>query len=281
MAAAGTSWHIVQCRPGSSPVRALARALAGKRGVFRLQPKSVPLVDIVEATLRMSKRGLADIYEQAQLAEGVNLLVVVDQFEELFRYRKSEAVSAPSDQERSQEALAFVSLLLEARAQRTYPIYIVMTMRSDFLGDCAQFPGLPEAINDGQYLVPRMTREERRAAIAGPVGVGGGTISAVLLTRLVNDVGDNPDQLSILQHALNRTWAAWQRDGRRGPLSLAHYDAIGTMAHALDRHAERAYAELAHERQQSICEKIFKALTDRGSDARGIRRPTVSRRFVP
>jgi hypothetical protein len=41
-----------------------------------------------------------------------------------------------------------------------------VTMRSDFLGDCAQFFGLPEAINKGQYLVPRMNREERRAAIA-------------------------------------------------------------------------------------------------------------------
>ena len=147
-------------------------------------------------------------------------------------------------------------------------------MRSDFLGDCAQFPGLAEAINDGQYLVPRLTREERRAAISGPVGVAGGQISTVLLTRLVNDVGDNPDHLSILQHALNRTWAAWQRDSSDGPMSLSHDEAIGTMEHALDQHAERAYAQLTRERQHRICEKIFKALTDRGTDARGIRRPT-------
>ena len=145
----------------------------------------------------------------------------------------------------SEAATAFVNLLLEAKEQTTYPIYVVLTMRSDFLGDCAQFPGLAEAINAGQYLVPRMTRDERRAAISGPVGVGGAEISPVLLTRLVNDVGDNPDQLSILQHALNRTWARWQHEGGgKGPLDLPHYEAIGTMAHALDQHAERAYAEL-------------------------------------
>ena len=148
-------------------------------------------------------------------------------------------------------------------------------MRSDFLGDCARFPGLPEAVNEGQYLVPRLTRDERRAAITGPTAVGGGEISPVLLTRLVNDVGDNPDQLSILQHALNRTWAQWQRE-RHGsePISLSHYEAIGTMAHALDQHAERAFAELATERQKKICEVVFQALTDKGSDARGVRRPT-------
>ena len=149
-------------------------------------------------------------------------------------------------------------------------------MRSDFLGDCTQFPGLAEAINAGQYLVPRMTRDERRAAIDGPVGVGGAEIAPVLLTRLVNDVGDNPDQLSILQHALNRTWARWQDEGGgKGPLDLPHYEAIGTMAHALDQHAEQAYAELGSARQQQICEKLFKALTDKATDPRGVRRPTT------
>ncbi|MFM9103693.1 MAG: WD40 repeat domain-containing protein [Cyanobium sp.] len=149
------------------------------------------------------------------------------------------------------------------------------TMRSDFLGDCTQFPGLAEAINRSLSLVPRLTREERRAAITNPVLVAGATISPVLVTRLVNDVGDNPDQLSILQHALNRTWAHWQDLGSSGPLDLSHYEAIGTMAEALDRHAEAAYAELGEgSRLQTVCRDLFQAITDRASDGRGIRRPT-------
>src|SRR5262249_9349839 len=118
--------------------------------------------------------------------------------------------------------------------------------------------------------------DECRKAISGPVAVGGAEISPVLLTRLVNDVGDNPDQLSILQHALNRTWARWQSEcGGKGPLDLTQYEAIGTMARALDRHAERAYAALETTRQQQICEKLFKALTDKATDPRGVRRPTT------
>jgi WD40 repeat protein len=275
MGRAGTSWRIAQFRPGSNPLRAMALALA-KHGVLfeDFVSESLTLEDIVGAALGMSKLGLADVYEQAQLDKNVNLLVIVDQFEELFRYRMLEA-SPIGGADRTQEATAFVNLLLEPKTQASLPIYVVLTMRSDFLGDCAEFPGLPEAINEGQYLVPRMTREERRAAIAGPAGVGGADISPVLLTRLVNDVGDNPDQLSILQHALNRTWARWQHEGcGEGPLDLPHYEAIGTMAHALDQHAEKAYEELENERQKKICEKIFKALTDKGTDARGIRRPT-------
>ena len=116
---------------------------------------------------------------------------------------------------------------------------------------------------------------ELRDAISGPAAVRGAEISPVLLTRLVNDVGDNPDQLSILQHALNRTWAKWENDaGGKGALMLEHYEAIGSMSRALDQHAERAFGELISERQQRICETIFKALTDTATDPRGVRRPT-------
>ena len=264
MPAAGTSWRMVQFRPGSRPLTAMTSALAADGALYSRYHGLIPLTEIIDTPLRLSKRGLIDVFRGARLPDGVNLLVVVDQFEELFRYRVL-GDSETNRLERSQEASAFVNLLLEAKQQRDFPVYIVLTMRSDFLGNCAEFPGLPEAVNDGQYLVPRMTREERRAAIKGPVGVGGAEITQVLLTRLVNDVGDNPDQLSILQHALNRTWARWDHDGHgQGPLDLPHYEAIGTMAHALDQHAERAYGELASDSQRRICEKIFKALTDKG-----------------
>ncbi len=272
MSGRGTSWRIVTFRPGGSPVRSMARAFVAEEGFFaHYQPEGLSLLEIVEATLSMSSLGLADLFEYARFDPGTNLLVVADQFEELFRYGKAGSCDVYGV---SDEAVAFVNLLLEAHAHPEFPIYIVLTMRSDFLGECSQFDGLPEVINEGQYLVPRLTREERRAATAGPVGVVGGQLNPVLLTRLVNDVGDNPDQLSILQHAVNRTWSWWQTKGHgEGALSLEHYEAVGAMARALDSHAEEAFGELTTGRQQKICERVFKALTDKGTDARGIRRP--------
>src|SRR5215472_2210099 len=180
MAKAGTSWRMAQFRPGNNPIKAMARALARKGTLFPSfdSLEGLSLEDMVEATLCMSKLGVVDVYEQAQLPEGTNLLVVVDQFEELFRYRMVGASN------QAQEATAFVNLLIEPKAEAQFPIYVVLTMRSDFLGDCSEFTGLAEAINEGQYLVPRMNREERRAAISGPAGVGGADISPVLLTRL-------------------------------------------------------------------------------------------------
>jgi hypothetical protein len=82
----------------------------------------------------------------------------------LFRFAR---VTASGEQYRY-EAAAFVKLLLETARQRERNIYVVLTMRSDFLGDCSILWNLPEAINEGQYLVPRMTRDQRAEAITGP-----------------------------------------------------------------------------------------------------------------
>ena len=287
MASAGAAWRVAQFRPGGDPIGALSRALArdgvlfggsggaGSAGSPAASAAPATRQVVIETNLRMSKLGLVDIVEQARLPPGVNLLIVVDQFEELFRYGQLDAAASVPAASRTEEAAAFVNLLLQVRARTDGAIHVVLTMRSDFLGDCTRLPGLVEAINAGQYLVPRMTRDERREAITGPLGVGSAQISPVLLNRLVNDVGDNPDQLSILQHALNRTWAAWQAEtGGEGPIGPRHYDAIGTMAQALDRHAEGAFAELQSDREQGVCERVFKALTDQATDPRGVRRPT-------
>ena len=272
LTSAGSSWRMVQFRPGTNPNQELANAMVKDGSIIPCIGGSTMGADLVEATLGLSGFGLVDIYKQSPLGPDTNLLVVVDQFEELFRYR---SLSTGASYGYGPETIRFVRLLLDAASQNEVPIYVVVTMRSDFLGDCAQFDGLPEAISEGQYLVPRLTRAERRAAIEGPIHVVFSEISTALLTRLVNDVGDNPDQLSILQHAMNRTWAHWHHDrGAQGPINMDDYEAVGTMAKALDGHANKAYAELPHGRKQFLCQRAFKALTDRGTDPRGVRRPT-------
>ena len=271
MAGAGSGWRIAVMRPGGDPVGNLAAELV-KEDVLPKAGAGLRADEaeaVIDATLRGGSLGIVDVARQGQLGEHEKLLIVVDQFEELFRFR------AAQHNTNADEAAAFVKLLLEASQQRELSIYVVLTMRSDFLGDCAQFQGLPEAINDGQYLIPRMTRDERRFAVTGPVGVTRGKISEPLVNRLLNDVGDNPDQLPILQHALMRTWEHWQSNRRNGePIGMEHYEAIGTMSDALSRHADEAFNELPDERSRSIAEKMFKALTERGADNREIRRPS-------
>jgi cell division protein FtsB len=270
MAGAGSRWRDAICRPGDKPIHNLAQALHDAVGLGHAQGTREVNLAIIETTLRSSSNGLSAVFEQAQLADEENLLLVVDQFEELFRYRPS------SGEHDSEGALAFVKLLLRAAADSTVRVYVVLTMRSDFIGSCAEFPELPHAISDGQFLVPRLSRSELRRAITGPVAVAGGEITSRLVVRLLNEAGDDPDQLPVLQHALMRTWEYWRQHHRGDePLDFEHYEAIGTMSSALSKHAEEAYAELSSETERNIAEKAFRALVETDESGRAGRRPST------
>jgi len=271
MVAAGSSWRIAMLRPGGDPFAQLAKALATPE-VLDPAPHDAGIAAhrFIEATLRRGARGLVEAVQQAYLPASDNLLVVVDQFEELFRFQDTRR--RPSVDARD-EAVAFVKVLLAAAAQPDARLYVVLTMRSDFIDECMEYPGLPEALNAGQYLVPSMTRDELRLAITGPVAVAGAEIAPRLVQRLLNDVWTDQDQLPVLQHALMRTWDSWAaRSDPRGSLDLGDYEAVGGLHGALSRHAEEALQD-ADTTPYEIAGRIFRALTDLVRDQRGGRRP--------
>ena len=265
MTSAGSFWEIGVMRPGGNPIQNLAKILFEmdlydfdeSEAIFHLQ-----------ATLKRSGLGLVEAIKQSEIEEGANLLIVVDQFEELFRF-------SHSGQAQDEIAAAFVKLLLEASRQSDIPIYVVITMRSDYIGDCAQFPDLTESVNESEYLVPRLKRDQRRTAIEGPIKVAGGEITSRLTQKLLNDFGNDPDQLPVLQHLLMRMWDKWvETRGPDDPLDLQHYENIGGMEGALSQHADEVFLESVDEDEKQATKKLFQALTEKGGDNRGIRRPT-------
>lgn len=268
---ASPDWEVVVTRPGAAPIDNLAESLLKNNPDYTgadAEERKIKRT-IFSTLLRSSSLGLVEAIEQGRRKKDANYLVLVDQFEELFRFKESHDANSVN------ETLAFVNLLIEAVNYPDAPIYVAITMRSDFIGDCAQFPDLTRKINDSHYLIPQLTRDQKRRAIEGPVAVGGAKIAPRLTQQLLNDLGDNPDQLPILQHALMRTWSYWTKykDYEDEPLDLKHYEAIGTMAEALSMHANEAYDELTED-QKRICEVMFKAITEKRGENFGIRRPT-------
>ena len=209
----GSSWFIADMKPGDAPLTNLAKALM-QSGVLGDRWSNTPEgIALLTAALRRSDVSLVNLIQQVELPKYTNLLVLADQFEEIFRFQQSDP----------NEALAFVNLLLATGHDRSVPIYVVLTMRSDYLGPCALFPGLPEALNDAQYLCPRLTRDQLAEAIEGPASVFGGEVERALVTQIVNDAGANSDQLPLVQHVLARMW------------HLNFGDAFGTGASRTDR----------------------------------------------
>jgi WD40 repeat protein len=255
---AGARWRIVVTRPAGAPFLSLATDLQKQ--------------ELDASDLRRSSQGLVHVARKLDADE--TLLVVVDQFEELFRYKGLEAVEEDVRQRREAaagEAAEFVRLLLSA-TQDLPPVYIVLTMRSDYLGECAEFPGLPEALNECQYLVPRLTRQQRMQAIEGPLGQT--KIAPSLVQRILNDAGDEPGRLPILQHVLMRTWSQWRKSDpdHKGMIGQQDYEhpAVGGMERALDLHAE----ELLKDTPLKIARTIFKRLTAEDQGGKERRNPT-------
>lgn len=257
-----TQWRPVVMRPGSAPVDNLAAPLA--RALSADGKADASRIGALGGRLRLGGFGLAEAVRTARLPPAVRLLVVVDQFEEIFRFRRLTDAD---------EALAFVKLLLHAAEDRDSPVNVIITLRSNTLGQCADFRDLPEAVSRGQFLVPRLTREQRKQAIVGPVEQRGFRIAPRLVQRVLNDVSDDYDDLPVMQHALSYTWQHWARacQGSR-EIDLVDYEAAGRAEGALSKHADEAYQSLAG--LGPVVERVFRALTERlASGAGEDRRP--------
>ncbi len=274
------AWRRVTIKPGDAPIANLAAGL-----VAAMSPNpdaeavaGSPEAQSLEAAIRAGHAEAVLDYIRPRLEANANLFMLVDQFEEIFAFRGSEDDEALAELDQSrrqeharrkQEASDFVDLMLALVSQHALPIYVVLTMRTDFLGDCDLFYGLPEALNKGRYLVPRLTREQLRDAVECPALLAGAEVAPRLLDHVLNALGDRFDRLPVLQHALMRTFDAWRAAGATGPIDLVHFDTAGGLENALDRDAERALVGL----DAAAVEKVFKRLTDTDSNGRRIRSP--------
>ncbi len=263
-------WKVVIARPGSSPIENLTDSIISVIAADgRLDETDLQIHKaVISSVLRSGSNGLVEIcnYIQTELKE--NVFFLIDQFEELFKYKDSKSENADN------ESIEYVNLILNTVNQSRTPAYVALSMRADFLGNCSEFPGLTELVNSSNYLVPQMTREQKRLVIEGPVAVGGGKISQRLVKRLLSDIGDNQDQLPILQHALMRTWNYWVAYREPGePMDLRHYNAVGQISQALSLHANEAYDELSTN-ERVIAETLFKAITEKSQESQGTRRPS-------
>ena len=196
----GVRWRTGTMRPGASPLWAMAD------GILRaLRPEIVgadgelPAAEVarIRVLIDASEDGLASAVQEVGLEEDTNFLLLVDQFEEIFRYTSD-------DEDREQTRL--IEILLAVAENKPSGIHIITTMRSEYLGDCSRFKGLAETLNETHYLLSGMTEDELRQAIVEPAELKNGHIEDGLVERLVEDIRGQEDQLPILQHTLLWMW---------------------------------------------------------------------------
>ncbi len=258
--AAFNQWVIADFRPERSPLHNLSRSLAMGLNMDE---------DFVFNELQFGFSSLVNVYKQSKYfidynssqwksaseeerkklrSSAANLLIIADQFEEFFTNPENFAAGKPSI-----EAYTTVNLLLETARialRENLPIYIIFTMRSDYISDCVAFKGLPEFIGFSQFFVPRLKRTELRQVIEEPARLAGGKVSNRLTEVLINDLREGHDQLPVLQHALNRLWRVANYGEEE--LDLIHLAKIGGLP-----------PEFLDDKDKEIFEQWFDKLDDR------------------
>ena len=262
--------RVVSFSPGLNPFRAFARALGGaleapadeierllrgssavgfarvlERYGERATPASLP-----ESSSMPPGRSSPPRARAAEKSTSPTLIIVVDQFEELFRFAALERAEVerkdflaarggvPVVDGTHNEAQEFIDLLLQAVEQARWPVYVILTMRSDFLHRCETFDHLPGLISANQYLCPQLRLDQVEDAINVPAARSGASVAPELTNRILNDLSPETDQLPVLQHALARMWKLVADDRPVPTLQLDHYREVGGLADAINRHGE-------------------------------------------
>jgi WD40 repeat protein len=185
-------------------------------------------------------------------------IVVVDQFEEVFTLCADPA-----------ERTAFIDLALTALDPESR-IRVVLAVRADFYGRCADHDALARALGTAGLLVGPMSPQELRTAIVRPAMASGLIVEQTLTTRIVEEVAGEPGGLPLMSHALLETWR--RRKGRT--LTMAAYDTSGGLHGAVARTAEDVLGGL-NEEQVDTARRILLRLITPGDGAPDTRRPVT------
>jgi len=211
-----------------------------------------------QVVLRPGERSAEELLELVRGASADHTLIAVDQFEEVFSSDRPE-----------EDRAAFVGTLVTAAHDPAGRFAVVLALRADLFGRCAEHPALAELLDRHSVLVGPMRPEELRRAIELPATRAGVRVAPELVEALVGDVAGRPGALPLLSTALLELWHA--RANRA--LTLRAYQKTGGVGGAVARLAESAYAALDPGEQDATRGVFLRLAQDTAGDGgRAMRR---------
>jgi formylglycine-generating enzyme required for sulfatase activity len=257
----GTLWEILTLVPGHEPLQALIGAL-----LPLLEPDMTTMDQMVEVNKQAGNLRAGDLHLR-QLVDAVlakqqgtsRLLLVVDQWEELYTYAGDEASK--------QASTRFVDEVLTAI--ETAPLTVVLTLRGDFYSEVLSHRGLSDRLQAALVNLGPMTREELERAVTKPAEKVGLGFESGLVDRLLEDVGGEPGNLPLLEFALRELWSA--RRGSR--MCYDAYKAMGGVKGAIAERAQDIYDSLSPA-DKKTAERVLTRLVRPGDETGDTRRRT-------
>jgi WD40 repeat protein len=229
-------WFVVDMLPGSEPFRELERAL------LRVAVDSAGgLMDELER----DERGLLRAVNRI-LPPGSEVLLVVDQFEEVFTHVANEDVRA-----------RFLEALVAASTDPDHSVRVMVTLRADFYDRPLRYRGIGELLRAGTEVVLPLAAEELERATTGPAERVGVTIEREVVGAMVAEVAEQTGALPLLQYTLTELFER----RKNGTLTLDAYRSVGGISGALVRRAEQIYASLGDTAKEATRQLFLRLVT--------------------
>ncbi|MBK8452391.1 MAG: tetratricopeptide repeat protein [Thiofilum sp.] len=233
---------VVQIRPSNEPFRSLAKQIIHLHYSDVEPLKRAELVNTLPDQLQNHQVSLESLLEDALHASGKqHLLLIIDQFEELYTQTKNEKLQAD-----------YINLLLELIANPASSITVLLSLRADFMARALAYAPLAQVLKQyaaQQVILTGMSKDELKRAIIEPADPLGVDLEQGLVERILLELDDdNAGQLPLLEFALSELWKRQQ--GRL--LTHQALDEIGGVAHALAQHAEQVFNSYSAEEREAI-----------------------------
>ncbi|MEM9164849.1 MAG: peptidase C14, partial [Cyanobacteria bacterium P01_F01_bin.4] len=250
--AGSDQWQLLMMRPDAQPMKNLATAFLPTDGS---QLDLAEALDRAEGLLHKGGAGLARLIEASSASR---VLLVVDQFEEVF-------TRCDDLGEREQ----FFACLMGAQQTAGDKLCLIIAMRSDFVGKCLErdYSGLAQQVQQHMVSVLPMQPEELLEAICQHATQVGLTVEDTLVTEILNDIKGAPGSLPLLQYTLKELWQRRQDN----QLVLSAYQALGGINGTLDQRATELYQSFDTDQQRTV-RHLFQQLTQLGEGTEDTRR---------
>ncbi len=230
-------WFVVEMHPGARPFKELGTALAR----IAVDPSTA-----LAGKLNRDDRGLLRAAEELLPPNGSELVLLVDQFEEVFTLVDEE-----------EQRAAFLLLLVAAVNDPLSRVRLILTLRADFYDRPLLYKELGDLLAAGTQAITPLATEELEQAISGPAERAGVTVEPALEAQIVANVAGEPGALPLFQYALTELFD--QREN--GVLTVDAYRAIGGVSGALARRAEELYGELDQAGREAARQLFLRLVT--------------------
>jgi len=259
--AAGRDWSFCYCRPGITPIENLASALSEKYVLGDQEKGSLEMDDEIVKLMRKDHSGILNAVSKYSISGDGNLLIIIDQFEDIFDLAEKGKVGLAWEQ----EIALFLNNIAKAIASKNTSIYVLISMQSDFIPLLYNFRVLHEHISKGLYSVPNFRQDDFHHIISGSLLHLGYKITDDALNYIEEGFNQDLRNLPMVQLLLKKIQLTYPHEDAEvlTELTLSNIKKFGELEGIVEKDLDQYFNQLPIFDQQ-VLELLFRNITQPG-----------------